>query len=537
MNLLNTLRQRLGGQRETAADRQQWIETTLQTAVRQLSQGVAADLRQARRGFETAETPAWTSSWSTHAAHINDDLARQWGTMRSRAVGLARNDEWAVRYLIQLDDNVLGEDGIQLEMALKKPDGSVDTEANAAYEAFWRRWGQRGNCEVSGKHSWREVESLILGSDERSGEVLYRLRPGSGPFGFRIQLLRPELLDVTLRRTWEGRRVRMGVELDDDGVPVAYWLQASKAGDGSDYGDAITVGKHLRMPASEIRHFFNATEIDQVRGVPGLSVGARRLWLLHDFEESAAVATSNAAKRQGFFVSPDGNAPPGFADTIVSSVLEAARASGKVLSPEEIQTLTAAAEKHATTMPGQFDTLPIGYDFKPFESKWPEVSAEGYIKQQVRGWAAARGVSYHTLGNDLSEVNYSSAQVGIVDERNHFRVRQQRLISWLHEQVMPHVLKRAALYQPGVRASRLDEALAAAQWRPRTWAPIDPNKAADSEDTRLRNKTISRRRIWLERGLNPEDIEAEILAEEKRFGPLEPAAGNKPAAQPAKLKD
>ena len=35
----------------------------------------------------------------------------------------------------------------------------------------------------------------------------------------------------------------------------------------------------------------------------------------------------------------------------------------------------------------------------------------------LRGWAAARGASYVSLGNDLSDVNYSSAQVGIIAER------------------------------------------------------------------------------------------------------------------------
>jgi capsid protein len=204
-------------------------------------------------------------------------------------------------------------------------------------------------------------------------------------------------------------------------------------------------------------------------------------------------------------------------------VLEQARAQGKVLSVEEINTLTSAAEKYSTAVPGQFDTLPTGYDFTPFESKWPDISAEGHIKSHVRAWSAARGVSFHTLGNDLSDVNYSSAQVGIQDERKHFKVIQGWLTSWLHQDVAAQVIRHAMLFEHGLKPSKLDSYLAAINWQPPTWRPIDPLKAANADDVALRNRSTSRRRIWLSQGLDPDDMEAEILAEEKRLGPIEPA--------------
>lgn len=529
MSLLQRFFGRSGAAGITRSDspdpqREVWLKAAVHQAADRATRELVSGMRGARRGFESAETPAWTSSWSTSASDINDTLARQLSTMANRATGLARNDEWAVRYLKQLEDNVLGEDGIALQMRVKTAAGDLDTVANAELEAHYADWCRRGACEVSGRLSWRECENLLLGSIERTGEILYRLRPGAGPYGFQIQILRPELLDVNLRRDWGGNRVRMGVEINNDGAPVAYWLRAAKVGDGSGNSDITTVGKHVRIPADQIRHRFFADEIDQLRGVPGLSAGARRLWLLHDFEESAAVASSNAAKRQGFFVSPDGKAPPGMADTIVSAVLDSARAEGKQLSPEEIATITAAAEKYTTTMPGQFDTIPLGYDFRPFESKWPEVSADGYIKGQLRGFSAARGVSYHTLGNDLESVNYSSAQVGIGDERKRYRTWQKRLIDWVHTDVGAEVIKRAPLYRPALKASRVPDYLAAMTWLPPTWQPIDPLKAAESDDIALRNRSTTRRRIWLSKGLDPDEMEAEVLAEEVTFGRLDTPA-------------
>lgn len=501
---------------ETAADRAAWLDARVRSAATQVHGQVLADLRTARRSFDAAETPAWTDSWPTHAANINEDLARQLPTLRARARSLARNNEWAIRYLLQLDDNILGETGLRLQMRLTHRDGTADEDTNARLEEAFARWGE--DCEVSGL-SWREVETLALANLPQDGEILYRLRPGAGPFGFQIQLLDPTLLDINLHREWGGNRIRMGIEITNDGRPVAYWLLMNRTGDLP--SDLISVGRHVRVPADQIRHRFLRREVGQLRGYPWLAGGARRLWLLQDFEEAAAVASSNAAKRQGFFVTKDGEAPRGFADTIVSSVLDSAQAAGKVLTPEEVQAITAAAEKYSTTLPGQFDTLPQGTEFQKFESAWPNIDAADHVKQHLRGWSAARGMSYVTLGNDLEAVNYSSARVGILDEREHYKTIQGRLKAWLHAEVIAAALPYLVLKTPVLKAERIDAYRAAATWQGRRWAGIDPVKEATADEINLRLKLTSRRRRILERGDDPDEVAAEIAAEEKLYGPLD----------------
>lgn len=516
--------------RRQAASNAEWLQTAVAGAARTLGAGHAATLRAAQRSFEAADTPAYTDSWAGASGYINDELAAKLPTMRARSVNLGRDDEWATRYLIQVDDNVLGPQGIRLQCRVKmRGSDAFDVVANNALERFWERWGERGVCEASGRMDWREVEGLLARSWKTKGEILLRHMDGAGPLGYQVKVLPPEVLDVQCKRTFEGRRVRMGVEVDDNGAAVAYWLKGHKVGDDPS-AEVLQVGQHVRVPARQIIHRFRVLEEDQLRGIPELSVGARRLWLLHEFENAASVASNNAAKRQGFFVSPDGNAPPGFADQIISAVLDAARAQGKELSTEEIQALQSSAQRFSTLVPGQFDTLPQGYDFRPFESKWPEVNASGFIKDQIRGFSAARGVSYHTLGNDLSDVNYSSAQVGILDEREHFKSEQRTFSSWLHKEVGKRVIARAVLYEADLQPSRLAEYQAAAKWLGRTWQAIDPRKQSEADDINLRNESTTRRQIWIAKGLDPDDMEREILAERERFGRLEqPAAGATPA--------
>lgn len=512
--------------RESATDRQAWLDSAMRCAAQIIQTQQLASLREAKRGFEAAETPSYTNSWSTHTRNINQELQTQLHTLRNRSRTMARENEWATRYLLQLRDNVLGQTGICLQVRMKKRDGTPDTDCQRLEDA-WKRWGKKS--EVSGM-SWREFETIALRALPVDGELLYRLRPGVGPMGFQIQMLDPEWLDHELYRDYGNNRVRLGVEVNDDGRAVAYWLRMTRTGE--EYGDIITVGRHVRVPAEQIRHCYIKSEVGQFRGYPWLSAGARRLWLLHEFEESAAVASSNAAKRQGFFVSPDGEAPRGFADTMISSVLEQARAVGKVLTADEVQALTAAAEKYATTVPGQYDTLPAGYDFKPYQSEWPNIDANGHVKQHLRAWAAARGVSYVTLGNDLEAVNYSSANVGILDERQHYKTIQTDLINWLHQEVFAAALPYLILHTPQLRQERMQQYLDSVTWQPRRWNGIDPAKEGKANEINLRLRLTSRRRLIMERGEDPDEIAAEVAQEEAIYGALDQENTPRPLDKP-----
>lgn len=504
-----------------------WIDTQLAAARER------ATTRQVRAMFDAGETPDYTAGWRTEEPNLNDALAAKLGILRGRSRGLARNNDWAKRYLIQMRNNILGPAGITLQMRLhqaRAADAAVGI--NDAIEWAWYQWGRKGSCDVSGQLSWQDAERLALYSLIRDGEALIRHRQ-IGPYGYQVQILNPAVLDHSLRRDFGANRVRMGVEITDDGQPVAYWIIGTKSGE--DPRGAVAVGRHIRIPAAEILHLFESDDPEQIRGYPRLASGAQGLWMLQDYERSAAVASANAAKRVGFFVTPTGEAPAGIADTIVQTVMDQARREGRTLSADELRTLTDQARQYATTVPGQFDTLPEGTDFRPFESPYPSVVYADYIKAGIRKFAAGLGVSYATLGNDLEAVNYSSARVGIEDERAGYRVDQAWLIEHLHSQIFASWLPRALLAAPSLRRvpfSRLDDYLLAATWQPRRWPGIDPNKDANAAETNLALGLTSRRRLITERGDDPDEVLAEVEAERAKYGPVTKGDSAPPQAEP-----
>jgi lambda family phage portal protein len=479
----------------------------------------------ARRSFDAGETPPWTSSWSSTGNNLNLDLERSLVSLVKRSRGLSVNNDWARRLMIQLRTKILGPAGFTLQMRMVDQRGELMQQVNAGVEKFWsQRWGRKGNCEVTGQYSWQDCERILLDHLARDGEWLYRKLPGRGPFGFQIQILDPLLLDPTFRGDHNGNRIRMSVEIDAENRRVAYWLLGNTL-DGDYYAADYAGARRIRVPAEEIGHFFLAETADQLRGFPWITAGARRLWLVKDFEEAAAVASSNAAKRVGFFVSPTGEAPPGFADQLISVAVDAARAQGKTLSASELQAIQSAAQQFATTAPGQYDTLPHGYDFKAHDSQYPHINYGEYVKECIRGFSAGVGFSHATLGNNLENVNLSSARIGVLDERELFMLLQAAIESHLHADVFRHALRYGQLtardlvtFPPAL----FEDALDAAVWQKRRWAGLDPSKEADADETNLANKTTSRRRIIAARGEDPDEVFAEIEAEEKRFGAATP---------------
>jgi capsid protein len=134
-------------------------------------------------------------------------------------------------------------------------------------------------------------------------------------------------------------------------------------------------------------------------------------------------------------------------------------------------------------------------------------------------------MSYVTLGNDLESVNYISAQVGIVGEREHFKTIQGQLKKMLHAEVISAVLPYLILRTPGLKSARLDDYVQAVSWQPRRWQPVDPVKTANANETNLRLGLTSRRRIILERGDDPDEIAAEVAEEMEIYGPIAAPGG------------
>ncbi len=454
------------------------------------------------RTFTGAQQSRLTQSWTSTNVHLNQDLYRHLRILRARSRDLAKNNEYARKFLAMVKNNVVGPSGFSLQVKAMQSDGTLDKFDSARCEEGFAQWGRRGNCEVTGKLSWVDVQKVVAETVARDGEVLVRHARGrgKGPHNFQLQLLDPALLDETLYKDLpNGNKIRMGVEIDSWRKPVAYWLMAENAFDI--FNDGYYSLKHTRVPASEVWHFFLPDFIDQLRGMPWMVAGMYRLNMLGGFDESAIVNARASAGKMGFFQSPDGDAKP-LADIVTNN--------GTAQAPDE--------EFIEEADPGTFKVLPPGFEFKEYSPEYPNELYGTFVKACLRGIASGLNVSYATLANDLEATSFSSMRGGMLEEREVWKGLQTWMIEsfcmHVYSNWLPEALLSGALDPlPFSKLKKFD----AAVWQGRRWPWVDPLKDVQAHETAIKTGLTSRTRILLDQGLDPEEIWQELEEEEKRL--------------------
>ena len=207
----------------------------------------------------------------------------------------------------------------------------------------------------------------------RDGEVLVRkLNHTDNPYQFTLQIIECDHLDEDLNKELQnGNRIKMGIEHNEWGKPVNYWLTEKHRGDNS-----VNIGfQHYNVvPANELLHLMMTHRPNQSRGVPWMSTAMTRLHNLGQYEEAEVVASRVSACKMGFF-KPDGG--EGYTGDDIDDV-------GNTISEAS---------------PASFELLPAGMDFQSFDPSHPAGNFAPFIKATLRGIASGLGASLICLGS------------------------------------------------------------------------------------------------------------------------------------------
>ena len=166
--------------------------------------------------------------------------------------------------------------------------------------------------------------------------------------------------------------------------------------------------------------------------------------------------------------------------------------------------------------PGTLRVLPPGTEVQ-FPTNMPDTQGAGdFLKHILRGIAAGGGVPASLLSGDLSDVNYSSARMGLEQfKRSCSRIQSTMLVS----QLLQPIWERFVLIE--VLSGRLEardyeeapEAYNDVDFRWPAWPSLDPSKDAEADEVALRTKVKSRAEIIAARGRDIEDVDREITAD------------------------
>lgn len=450
------------------------------------------------RSYAAASVNRLTADFTVSNISPDSELVNDLRIMRARSRKLSKDNDYMRRYVRLIKKNVVGPDGVSLTVVSDRGnEGAAKMIENDFYD-----WCHEDTAGVTRSMSFVTLCQLIEETRAVDGECFIRIvRPFGNDFGFALQLIPTDCLDENHNEDLGGgKMIRLGVEKDEWGAPVAYHIRKRNPVDWMSGGE--NWGRRDRIPASEIIHHFHPAAIGQSRGVPDMFSAILRLNMLGGYEESELVASRIGAGKMGFFTLPDGATWEG----------DDVDAMGHTITDAE---------------PGSFEQLPPGAKVETFDPQHPNASFGAFMKAMLQGVACAADVSYHTITGDLSSVNYSSARIGLLDERDTYRVLQNKLVEKVCDRVFV-VFREEKMLRSGLPPAEI--AAMRPIWRPRRWTWVDPQKELNAAETGVRLGVTSRKQIIEEAGGDSEVVWKDLKDETERLK----ADGLLQEVQPAK---
>ena len=459
----------------------------------------------------------------------------------ARVHDIARNDGWASAGMDRHVDALIG-GGWRLSAKPNARALGIEQEAADdfadALEAEWRDYATdpRFHCDV--ERSRPMAGNLALACRHRflDGEalgVIYFIDSG-GPYRTAVNVIDPDRLSTPMGRT-DSVTLQSGVELDENGAPIAYHIQSSHPGDiyypGSKLHNWERIERETEWGRPVVVHAFDPKRAGEKRGLSTLSPILRKLKQITRYDEAELQAATLNAILAAFVTSP-------FDHETMADVLGAG-----TLDQYSAERLAFHKEAPIRFPGAQVGFLYPGENVNLTKPSHPNSVFEAFERQALRNVSSAIGLSYEQLTMDWSQVNYSSARAallevwrGLTSRKASFAAQfmQPIYMAWLEEAIETG---RVAL--PSGAPEFLDRraAYCHAEWigPGRGW--VDPQKEADAAVTRLDAGISTLERECAEQGLDWREVLAQKAREKREMErlnldpsqPLRPVLSRSPA--------
>lgn len=388
----------------------------------------------------TTEMGEWIPWIRSPDAEIN--LYRD--RMVARQRDLARNDGWVAGAIDRIIDNTIGS---QYRL-MAKPDYKAlaalygkafdDVWANEYQrkaEALWRLYSEdvgRYNdvsrqltfaqqCRLALRHKLVDAEALTLAywMPERIGR-------GGARFATAFLVVDPDRLSNPYQMV-DTRNMRGGVEVDDDGVPVAYHIRKAHQ---NDWYNAVESMQWERIAREDfdgwqgVIHDFDRWRAGQNRGVSVFAPILSRLKMLATYYGVELQAATLASVFGTFVTSP-------YDEVMVQDALETENAS---FGWYQQFRQNWHEKRPATLNNARIPVLAPGEKLETIKAERPHAEFSPFAQEMLRSMAACLGISAEQMTQDYSKTNYSSARAAIVEAEKTY---QRRSADFMINTAMP----------------------------------------------------------------------------------------------------
>lgn len=453
------------------------IGRTLDAAISVVSPAWAAKRAHARKVYRSYQG-AEANRLNAHKRPVNQsadqELMGPFGAdkMRAWARMLVRDNAYAWGVVDTIVSSVVG-CGIVPISAYETPEGEDVEDVNEKRDAVFAQWSEV--CDINGEYTFGELQAIVQREIVEAGEVLVRIVKTSGkeyrgihrPVPLALELIEADRLAAdkdtyAVSRSSKTRIVR-GVEIDDHGKPVAYWIYPEHP------SSAYAIRREPeRIPANQILHLFRRDRVGQNRGMTWFAPVMQWLRDLGTYVDNELQASAVASC---FALAIKSDSPIG------------------PLSNPSAREEDDDGNQYDYLQPGMIMRLRTGESIESANPGRPNSSAEPWITLMLRGISVGTGLSYETVSRDYSKTNYASSRTSLLEDRRRFRCWQRYLKSHLCQPIWDAVCDAAALsdvdgFPDATELLDNRRAVAPVDWQTPEWEWVDPqNEQKAAEDS------------------------------------------------------
>jgi lambda family phage portal protein len=366
----------------------------------------------------------------------------------------------------------------------------LNARVNDEIESVWKEWGYADRCHTGGRLDFALLERALMAQVFEAGEVLVRKhyrRFGESQIPFALELIEAErIADDLFKPSYDRGRneVRMGVEVDDFGRPVAYYIRKRHPGELR-FTMNMTPDDIERVPAENIIHLAFGDRWPQTRGEPWMAAVIRTARDMSGYIEAEITRARTQASVPWTIETPQDAASFGVQQSDGSVEMVVEPGVSKRLNPGEKMNVPAIGS--------------------------PNPQVEPFMRYLLRDFASGLGVSYASLSADYSQGNYSSSRLALLDDRDVWRAFQFWFLcsfrgpvhrEWLQQAVLGGVFTTFSVAQWAVDRPKYE----AVRFRPRGWGWVDPTKEVQAFKDAVRCGFMTMQDVVSQSGADIEEI-------------------------------
>ena len=471
------------------------------------------------RSFEAITNSRLRSDWTNITQDADAALGVNGQALRNMVRDLSHRNGLIAGPIRRITNNIIGQ-GIRPQARVKEdgpydtPQGSrkitEDTAKRFNYQAEknYRKWGKKASSDL--RTTIEELQSLAFRAMISDGECLVVAR--SSNRNGRIIPLALEVIEIdrlsTPPKEVSNPKIRNGIEFDDEGVPVRYFVLKRHPGSTSiqtiakinDYEEITAYGSN---ELQKVFHLYDILRPGQSRGYTPFAAGLGDIHDIARYREAVMVAARAGACLAAFVKRPHAY---GIAQQKPSND------SGQLITKFE---------------PGMVKYLNPGEEITAFSPNQPQNQFGEFTKQILLTAANAIDVPYEIFANDWAGLNYSNARTVLLQAYIAFRIYQRYIINHLCIPVWENFISDCVvteIIEAPDYGLRKDDYLNVS-WVPPGWAWVDPLKESKAAQNDIENLITTLSDTLAGRGDDWEETVEQRARELKKIKELEEKYG------------